>query len=81
MASSVNVFRYYIISIDSGQFLTLNKLKMRNSVVGMVETQPKVDRFDPGKCDTRMTAVVTSENGGYDRLMYCEVPVPKLEAG
>lgn len=47
----------------------------------MVETVPNKDRFDPNNCDTRMKAVVTTGNGGYDKLAYCEVPIPTLEAG
>ena len=28
-----------------------------------------------------MMAVVTTGNGGYDKLVYCEVPIPKLSEG
>jgi NADPH:quinone reductase-like Zn-dependent oxidoreductase len=54
---------------------------MRNRVITMVETVPSKDRFDPNGCDTRMKAVVTTGNGGYDKLEYREVPIPTLEAG
>ena len=47
----------------------------------MIETVLRNDRFDPNGCDTKMKAVVTTENGGYDKLAYCEVPIPKLGAG
>ncbi len=47
----------------------------------MIETVPSGDRFDANGCDTRMKAVVTMENGGYDKLVYREVPIPRLGAG
>ena len=35
-----------------------------------------VDRFDTTGCSTTMKAVVTTGNGGYDKLVYRDVPVP-----
>ncbi len=37
-------------------------------------------RFDISNCKTTMKAVVTTGNGGYEKLDYCDVPVPKLGA-
>lgn len=34
------------------------------------------DRFDISNCDRTMLAVVTTGNGGYDKLVFREVPVP-----
>ncbi|WP_320046451.1 alcohol dehydrogenase family protein [uncultured Ilyobacter sp.] len=39
-----------------------------------------VDRFDIGDCKVTMKAVVTTGNGGYEKLDYRDVPIPKLEA-
>lgn len=36
-------------------------------------------RLDSGQ--KSMKAVVTTGNGGYDRLQYCDVPIPKLSQG
>jgi hypothetical protein len=36
------------------------------------------DRFDISDCKVTMKAVVTTGNGGYEKLDYCDVPVPKL---
>jgi NADPH:quinone reductase-like Zn-dependent oxidoreductase len=47
----------------------------------MVETLPRNDRFDPNDGDKTMKAVVTMENGGYEKLAYREVPIPKLGEG
>lgn len=41
----------------------------------------KEDRFDLKGCERRMKAVVTTGNGGYDKLVYRDVPVPKLAPG
>jgi NADPH:quinone reductase-like Zn-dependent oxidoreductase len=35
-----------------------------------------VDRFDTEGCAATMKAVVTTGNGGYDKLVYRDVPVP-----
>ena len=59
----------------------LTKTTMQNRVVVMVERFQNKDRFDPNGCDTRMKAVVTAGNGGYEKLVYGEVPIPTLEAG
>ena len=45
------------------------------------ETVPKQDRFDPKGGKTTMKAVVTTGNGGYDKLDYREVAVPTLAPG
>jgi NADPH:quinone reductase-like Zn-dependent oxidoreductase len=43
-------------------------------------SQP-ANRFDTSHGGKTMKAVVTTGNGGYDRLEYINVPVPKLQAG
>ena len=45
------------------------------------ETVPKQDRFDPKGSNKTMMAVVTTGNGGYDKIEYREVPVPMLAPG
>lgn len=40
-----------------------------------------MDRFDTAGCDQTMMAVVTTGNGGYDKLEYREVPLPKIGPG
>jgi NADPH:quinone reductase-like Zn-dependent oxidoreductase len=42
---------------------------------------PKKDRFDLMGCKTTMKAVVTTGNGGYEKLEYRDVPVPALAPG
>ena len=39
------------------------------------------NRFDTKGSVKTMMAVVTTGNGGYDKLEYRNVPVPKLQAG
>ncbi|MCP3892200.1 MAG: zinc-binding dehydrogenase [Desulfobulbaceae bacterium] len=39
---------------------------------------PGQDRFDTKDCETTMKAVVTTGNGGYERLEYWDVPIPEL---
>ena len=39
------------------------------------------DRFDISGCTSTMKAVVTTGNGGYDKLVYRNVPVPVPEPG
>ena len=39
------------------------------------------DRFDLTGCKTRMQAVVTHGNGGYEQLEYRDVPIPALATG
>ncbi len=39
------------------------------------------DRFDTSGCESTMKAVVTTGNGGYDKLEYRDVPVPALGPG
>lgn len=39
------------------------------------------DRFDLEGCKSKMKAVVTTGNGGYDKLEYRDVPVPMLLPG
>jgi NADPH:quinone reductase-like Zn-dependent oxidoreductase len=36
------------------------------------------DRFDTNDCSVTMKAVVTTGNGGYEKLEYRDVPIPKL---
>ena len=40
-----------------------------------------LDRFDIADCTETMMAVVTTGNGGYDKLVYREVPRPEPEPG
>jgi NADPH:quinone reductase-like Zn-dependent oxidoreductase len=42
---------------------------------------PPTDRFDIAGAAKRMMAVVTTGNGGYDKLVYREVPLPQLASG
>ena len=44
-------------------------------------SKPRRDRFDVTGCKSTMMAVVTTGNGGYDKLVYCEVPIPELAPG
>lgn len=39
------------------------------------------DRFDISGCDRTMMAVVTTGNGGYDKLVYRQVPIPTPKRG
>jgi NADPH:quinone reductase-like Zn-dependent oxidoreductase len=45
------------------------------------DMNPKQDRFDIKGCNAIMKAVVTTGNGGYDKLEYRDVPVPTLGPG
>ena len=44
-------------------------------------TQLKPDRFELGPGRESMKAVVTTGNGGYDRLEYRDVPIPVAGPG
>ncbi len=44
-------------------------------------TGSKADRFDLKRGQKTMQAVVTTGNGGYDKLEYREVPIPQLGSG
>ena len=50
-------------------------------MVNKSETTPKKDRFDLKGCNAIMKAVVTTGNGGYEKLEYRDVPVPTLAPG
>lgn len=39
------------------------------------------ERFKIKQNEPTMKAVVTTGNGGLDKLVYCDVPIPKLESG
>ena len=41
-------------------------------------TIPPKDRFDLTDCKSTMKAVVTTGNGGYEKLVYRDVPIPAL---
>jgi len=41
----------------------------------------KLDRFDLTDCDVTMKAVVTTSNGGYEKLDYRNVPIPTAGVG
>ena len=43
-------------------------------------TTPGRDRFDITDCRATMKAVVTTGNGGYEKLVYRDVPIPALSA-
>ena len=43
-------------------------------------TAPVIDRYDIQNCSVTMKAVVTTGNGGYEKLDYRDVPIPKLGA-
>ena len=43
-------------------------------------TAPIKDRYDIENCSTTMKAVVTTGNGGYEKLDYRDVPIPKLDS-
>ena len=42
------------------------------------KTGPDKDRFDIRDCRATMKAVVTTGNGGYEKLEYRDVPIPEL---
>ena len=50
-------------------------------MVNEFATISKKDRFDLRGCKTTMKAVVTTGNGGYEKLEYRDVPVPELASG
>jgi NADPH:quinone reductase-like Zn-dependent oxidoreductase len=41
----------------------------------------KKDRFDLKDCNRTMKAVVTTGNGGYEKLQYRDVPIPEIASG
>jgi len=43
-------------------------------------TAPVTDRYDTRNCGMTMKAVVTTGNGGYEKLEYRDVPIPKLSS-
>lgn len=45
------------------------------------DSTPRNDRFDAKEGQQTMKAVVTSSNGGYEKLECREIRIPKLEAG
>ena len=52
--------------------------KERGNMVDESATISKKDRFDLNNCKTTMKAVVTTGNGGYEKLDYRDVPIPTL---
>jgi NADPH:quinone reductase-like Zn-dependent oxidoreductase len=62
-------------------FSTLFTGNKRETMVNTSETIPKKDRFDLKGCNAIMKAVVTTGNGGYEKLEYRDVPVPTLFPG
>lgn len=52
-----------------------------NSMTIDSERSRSGDRFDTKHCTHTMKAVVTTGNGGYDKLEYRDVPVPKPDRG
>jgi NADPH:quinone reductase-like Zn-dependent oxidoreductase len=53
----------------------------RGRMVREYTNNSKEDRFDLKGCKTTMKAVVTIDNGGYEKLEYRDVPVPTPAAG
>jgi NADPH:quinone reductase-like Zn-dependent oxidoreductase len=51
------------------------------NMISTPKIQSKKDRFDIKSCKTTMKAVVTTGNGGYEKLEYRDVPVPVLDSG
>nr|WP_240910182.1 alcohol dehydrogenase family protein [Desulfopila sp. IMCC35008] len=51
------------------------------AMVNKSEMIPPKDRFDLKGCNATMKAVVTTGNGGYDKLEYRDVPIPTLSPG
>lgn len=47
-------------------------------MVEEITTTPPKDRFDLTDCKATMKAVVTTGNGGYEKLVYRDVPIPAL---
>jgi NADPH:quinone reductase-like Zn-dependent oxidoreductase len=56
-------------------------LEAGDSMVAPAQPGPKRNRFELAGCASTMKAVVTTGNGGYDRLLYCDVPTPQLLPG
>lgn len=50
-------------------------------MVNKSETIAPKDRFDLTGCNATMKAVVTTGNGGYEKLEYRDVPIPTLAPG
>ncbi|MFT5701801.1 MAG: NADPH:quinone reductase-like Zn-dependent oxidoreductase [Desulforhopalus sp.] len=55
--------------------------RKKDSMVNKSKTIPKKDRFDLEGCNAIMKAIVTTGNGGYEKLEYRDVPVPTLAPG
>jgi NADPH:quinone reductase-like Zn-dependent oxidoreductase len=55
--------------------------KERDNMANQCAAISKKDRFDLKGCKTTMKAVVTTGNGGYEKLEYRDVPVPELASG
>ena len=56
-------------------------MKERGNMVNECVTNSKKDRFDLKGCNATMKAVVTTGNGGYEKLAYRDVPIPELVSG
>jgi NADPH:quinone reductase-like Zn-dependent oxidoreductase len=54
---------------------------MRTGVIAMYKMDADKKRFEPKDGDTTMKAVVTVENGGFDKLVYQDVPIPRPGTG
>lgn len=62
-------------------FPTSSVGKNRETMVNTSETNPLKDRFNLKGCRAIMKAVVTTGNGGYEKLEYRDVPIPTLAPG
>ena len=62
-------------------FSTLFTENKMETMLNKAEIIPQKDRFDLKGCNAIMKAVVTTGNGGYDKLEYRDVPVPTIGPG
>ena len=54
---------------------------MSNHVAAAEQAGPQRNRSELAGCKSTMKAVVTTGNGGDDKLVYCDVPTPQLMPG
>jgi hypothetical protein len=65
--------------IDARQVISEGKKGVARSMDG--QQFQKRDRFDLKGCNRTMKAVVTTGNGGYEKLEYRDVPIPEPASG
>ncbi len=77
--------RLHVLNYFKAEWLAYNShpLAIRNEkMMEITQATGSVgDRFDIRGCPRTMMAVVTTGNGGYDKLVYRQVPVPTLQRG